>query len=170
MGRKWKAQSESGFIQGKLVKQQKRGMALAIVLGLVMCLALWIGSLSWTMTNSRSTFQQVLKTRKAYFMARSGLQHLLLKIKTMQRHCPETIRALETANADEKKLLRAVFIEDIIVPADDNYTGDKYDYRVHEFKIESIDYENAKLTLQVGAEGSFGGQRNSISRLIRISR
>lgn len=148
----------------------RRGMALAIVLGLVMCLALWIGSLSWTMTNSRSTFQQVLKTRRAYFMARSGLQHLLLKIKTMQRHCSETITVMEKAEADERKLLKSVFIEDIIVPPDDNYTGEKYDYRVSEFNIESIDYEQAKLTLQVGAEGSFGGQKNSISRLIRISR
>lgn len=148
----------------------KRGMALAIVLGLVMCLSIWIGSLSWTMTNSRSTFQQVLKTRRAYFMARSGLQHLLLKIKTMQRHCSEAITVMEKAEADERKLLKSVFIEDIIVPPDDNYTGEKYDYRVSEFNIESIDYEQAKLTLQVGAEGSFGGQKNSISRLIRISR
>jgi hypothetical protein len=145
-------------------------MALAIVLGLIMCLAVWIGSLSWTMTNSRSSFQQVLKGRKAYFMARSGLQHLLLKIKTMQRHCHESFNALENADADEIKLLTAVFIEDIIVPPDDNYTGEKYDYRVNEFKIESVDYENAKLTLQIGAEGGFGGQKNSISRLIRISR
>ncbi len=151
-------------------RMNRRGMALAIVLGLVMCLALWIGSLSWTMTNSRSTFQQVLKTRRAYFMARSGLQHLLLKIKTMQRHCSETITVMEKAEADERKLLKSVFIEDIIVPPDDNYTGEKYDYRVSEFNIESIDYEQAKLTLQVGAEGSFGGQKNSISRLIRISR
>ncbi len=152
------------------MNNNRSGMALAIVLGLIMCLAVWIGSLSWTMTNSRSSFQQVLKGRKAYFMARSGLQHLLLKIKTMQRHCHESFNALENADADEIKLLTAVFIEDIIVPPDDNYTGEKYDYRVNEFKIESVDYENAKLTLQIGAEGGFGGQKNSISRLIRISR
>ncbi len=151
-------------------KNSKKGMALAIVLGLVMCLALWIGSLAWTMTNSRSAMQQVVKNRKAYFMARSGLEHLLLKIKTMQRHGHESIAALEKADADEKKLLFSVFKEDIIVPPDDNYTGEKYYYRVNNLSIESIDYENARLTLNVETEGSFGGQKSSINRLLRISR
>lgn len=53
---------------------------MPIILGLVLCLAIWMASLSWTMTNNRSRYQQVLKSRKAYFMARSGMQHLLLKL------------------------------------------------------------------------------------------
>lgn len=143
---------------------------MPIILGLVLCLAIWMASLSWTMTNNRSRYQQVLKGRKAYFMARSGMQHLLLKLKTMQRHCIESMRAIEEANDDEKKLLYAVFIEDIIVPPDDKYTGDRYDYRVREFKVESVDLDDGRITLQTGIEGSFGGQKNSISRLIRVSR
>ncbi len=149
---------------------QRKGIAMPIIFGLVLCLAVWVASLSWTMTNSRSRYQQVLKGRKAYFMARSGMQHLLLKLKTMQRHCIESMQAIEDANEDEKKLLYGVFIEDIIVPPDDKSTGDKYDYRVREFRVESVDLEDAMLTLQVGVEGSFGGQKNSISRLIRVSR
>lgn len=149
---------------------QRNGIAMPIIFGLVLCLAVWVASLSWTMTNSRSRYQQVLKGRKAYFMARSGMQHLLLKLKTMQRHCIESMQAIEDANEDEKKLLYGVFIEDIIVPPDDKSTGDKYDYRVREFRVESVDLEDAMLTLQVGVEGSFGGQKNSISRLIRVSR
>lgn len=148
----------------------KKGIAMPIIMGLVLCLAIWVASLAWTMTNSRSRYQQVVKSRKAYFMARSGMQHLLLKLKTMQRHCTESMLAIENANADEKKLLYDVFIEDIIVPPDDSYTGEKYEYRVNEFKVESLDLENAKITLQVGIDGSFGGQKNSISRLIRVSR
>ncbi len=148
----------------------RRGIAMPIIFGLVLCLAIWVASLSWTMTNSRARYQQVLKARKAYFMARSGMQHLFLKLKTMQRHCIEAMQSIENANDDEKKLLYSVFIEDIIVPPDDSYTGEKYEYRVNEFKVESIDHEESKLTLQVGVEGSFGGQKNSISRLIRISR
>lgn len=148
----------------------KKGVAIPLVFGLVLCLAIWVASLSWTMTNSRSRYQQVIRGRKAYFMARSGMQHFLLKLKTMQRHCPESMRAIENADNDEKKLLYAVFIEDIIVPPDNSYSGEKYDYRVSEFDLESVDLENAKLTLQVGVEGSFGGQKNSISRLIRVSR
>ncbi len=143
---------------------------MPIIFGLILCLAVWVASLSWTMTNSRSRYQQVLKGRKAYFMARSGMQHLLLKLKTMQRHCIESMQAIENANEDEKKLLYGVFIEDIIVPPDDKSTGDRYDYRVREFKVESVDLEDAMITLQVGVEGSFGGQKNSISRLIRVSR
>lgn len=149
---------------------QRKGIAMPIIFGLILCLAVWVASLSWTMTNSRSRYQQVLKGRKAYFMARSGMQHLLLKLKTMQRHCIESMQAIENANEDEKKLLYGVFIEDIIVPPDDKSTGDRYDYRVREFKVESVDLEDAMITLQVGVEGSFGGQKNSISRLIRVSR
>ena len=148
----------------------RHGIAMPIIFGLVLCLAIWVASLSWTMTNSRARYQQVFKARKAYFMARSGMQHLFLKLKTMQRHCIEAMQSIENANDDEKKLLYSVFIEDVIVPPDDSYTGEKYEYRVNEFKVDSIDHEESKLTLQVGVEGSFGGQKNSISRLIRISR
>ncbi len=150
--------------------RDNNGIAMPIILGLVLCLAVWVASLAWTMTNGRSLYQQVLKSRKAYFMARSGMQHLLLKLKTMQRHGVESMQAIENANEDEKKLLYAVFIEDIIVPPDDNNTGEKYGYRVNEFKVESVDLEEARITLQVGVEGTFGGQKNSISRLIRVSR
>lgn len=148
----------------------KRGLALPIILALVLLLAIWIGSLAWSMTNARSRFQQVHKARKAYFMARSGLQHFLLKLKMLQRHGVESMRALEQANEDEKKVLYSVFVQDIMVPPDDSYSGEKYEYRVNEFNIESVDYENARITLQIGAEGRFGGQKNSISRLVRISR
>jgi hypothetical protein len=148
----------------------KRGLALPIILALVLFLAIWIGSLAWSMTNARSRFQQVYKARKAYFMARSGLQHFLLKLKTMQRNGIESMRALEQANADEKKILYSVFLQDIIVPPDNSYSGEKYEYRVSEFNIESVDYESSRITLQVETEGGFAGQNNSISRLIRVSR
>ena len=152
------------------MQTNNRGMALPIILALVLLLAIWIGSLAWSMTNARSRFQQVHKARKAYFMARSGLQHFLLKLKMMQRNGVESVRALEQANEDEKKNLYSVFVQDIIIPPDNVYSGDKYDYRIKEFNIESVDYDNARITMQVSAEGSFGGQKNSISRLIRISR
>jgi len=150
--------------------KSNNGMALPIILALVLLLAIWISSLAWQMTNARSRFQQVHKARKAYFMARSGLQHFLLKLKMMQRNGTESIRALEQANEDEKKILYSVFVQDIIVPADNLYSGEKYEYRIKGFNIESIDYDSAMVTMQVEAEGRFGGQKNSISRLIRISR
>lgn len=145
-------------------------MALAIILGLVLFLAIWIGSLAWSMTNARSRFQQAYRGRKAYFMARSGLQHFLFKLKMMQRQGAESMRALEQANADEKKVLYSAFLQDIIIPPDNSYSAEKYDYRVKVFNIESVDYESSRITLQVETEGGYGGQKNSISRLIRVSR
>jgi len=152
------------------MRKSRKGMALAVILAVVLCLGVWISSLAWTMTNSRSSMQQVFKGRKAYFMARSALEHFLLKVKIMQRQSSESMAALENANNDEKKMLFSVFKEDIIVPPDDNYTGDKYHYRVNDLSIESVDYENGRLTMNVETEGSFGGKKSSISRLIRISR
>ncbi len=103
-------------------------------------------------------------------MARSGLQHFMFKLKILQRQRFESMRALEQANEDEKKVLYSVFLQDIIVPPDNSYSGERYDYRVKVFNIESVDYDNSRITMQVETEGSFGGQKNSISRLIRVSR
>lgn len=150
--------------------KNRKGMALAIIMGLVLCLAVWIASLSWTMTNSRSAFQRVLNTRKAYFMARSAMQHFLLKVKTMQRKAPVTMEVIEKANEDEKKKLFPAFTEDIVVPADDNFTGEQYHYQISKFDVESIDYDSAAVTLMIESEGSFGGRSNKISRLVRVSR
>ncbi|MDN5279323.1 MAG: hypothetical protein PWR01_3288 [Clostridiales bacterium] len=143
---------------------------MPIILGLVLCIAIWVGSLAWTMTNSRSRYQQIIKSRQANFIARSGFQHFFLKLKTMQRLCPESVRALEEANADEKKVLHDVFIEDIIVPPDDKFSGDKFSYRIERFDIESIDYDRSVLTIGVTSSGSYGGEKNLLKRLVRISR
>jgi hypothetical protein len=154
----------------KTLFNYRRGLALPVILALVLLLAIWIGSLAWSMTNARSRFQHVHKARKAYFMARSGLQHFLFKIKMLQRQGFEAMRSLEQANEDEKKVLYSVFLQDIIVPPDNSYSGERYDYRVKTFNIESVDYDSSRITMQVETEGGFAGQKSSISRLIRVSR
>ncbi len=151
-------------------KINRHGIAMPIILGLVLCIAIWIGSLAWTMTNSRSRYQLVLKTRQANFMARSAFQHFFLKLRTMQRYCPESIQALEQANDDERKKLNAVFVEDILVPPDDKYTAEKVSYRIKDFRFASIDYERSLLTLEISSEGVFGGEKNLLKRLVRIGR
>lgn len=148
----------------------KKGMALPIVLGLILCVAVWVGSLAWTMTNSRSQYQKMLKSRQANFLARSGFQHFFLKLKTMQRHCPESIKAIEDANADEKKKLYPIFLEDIMVPPDDKYSADRLSYKISSFDVESIDYEKSILTIAVTSHGRYGGEENQLKRLVRISR
>lgn len=148
----------------------QRGLAMPVILGLILCIAIWIGSLAWTMTNSRSRYQQVIKSRQANFMARSAFQHFFLKLRTLQRHCPEAIKALEQANADEKKKLHAAFVEDILVPPDDKYTAEKVSYRINDFKFASIDYERSFLTIDISSEGRFGGEKNQLKRLVRLGR
>jgi hypothetical protein len=103
-------------------------------------------------------------------MSRSALQHFFLKIKTVQRQFPGAMKALEMANKDEWEKLSGVFVEDIVVPADNSYTGEKFSYRIRDFSIDSVDYENSRLTIQIKAEGNFGGEKNGISRLLRVSR
>ncbi|GAB4277687.1 MAG: hypothetical protein Kow0029_20560 [Candidatus Rifleibacteriota bacterium] len=153
-----------------MILKRKSGIAMPIILGLVLCIAIWVGSLAWTMTNSRSRYQQIIKSRQANFLARSAFQHFFLKLKTMQRLCPESVRALETANQDEKKILHDVFLEDIIVPPDEKFSGETYSYRASDFSIESIDYERSQITIEITTEGSFGGEKSVLKRLVRISR
>jgi hypothetical protein len=123
------------------------------------------------MANSRNRYEKTLNNRKAYFMARSGIEHLMLKIKTLQRHCPDSMLALENAPEEEKTLLKNVFIGDIIIPPDNDFKiNDKYEYRVNDFKVESVDLENSSLVLQIEVVGKCGGYSDNIKRLVRISR
>ena len=139
-------------------------------MGLILCIAIWVGSLAWTMTNSRSRYQQVVKSRQANFLARSAFQHFFLKLRTLQRLCPESVKALEEANEDERKTLNGVFVEDLIVPADDKYTAEKVSYKIGDFRIVSIDYEKAYVTIEVSSEGNYGGEKSLLKRLVRVSR
>lgn len=150
--------------------KNKKGIAIPIVLGVILCLGCYIASLSWSMINSRNRYEKTYNNRKAYFMARSGLDHLLFKLKTMQRHCYESMLTLESAPEEEKQLLYSVFSEDILVPPDNNYTGEKYEYRVKSFKIKSVDLDSSTLTLELKVTGKYSGYQNSIERLVKISR
>lgn len=143
---------------------------MPVILGLILCIAIWIGTLAWSMTNSRSRYQKVIKRRQANFLARSAFQHFFLKFKTMQRHCPESVKAVEQANEDEKRALYGVFVEDVIVPPDDKFSANRLSYSINEFDVESIDFEKSMLTLSIESEGKFGGERSLLKRLVRISR
>ncbi len=155
----------------KLSVENRKGIALPIVLVVILCLGGYVTSLAWSMSNARSRYHQTLNNRKAYFMARSGMEHIMLKLKVMQRRCCDAMIALEeTTDENDKKLLNNVFIEDILIPPDNNYTGEKYEYRVNDFGIESVDLDASKLTLRLEVTGKSGGNKNSIKRLVRISR
>ena len=150
----------------------KKGMAIPIVLCVILCFGCYVASLSWSMSNSRARYEKTLNNRKAYFMARSGIEHMFLKIKTMQRHCYESMLTLERVPDDEKTIIYSVFTEDVIIPPDKkiNYNGEKFDYKINNFKICNVDLESSSLTIELESLGVCGGYKNSIKRLIKISR
>ena len=151
--------------------KNKNGMAIPIVLCVILCFGCYVASLSWSMSNSRSRFEKTFSNRKAYFMARSGMEHMMLKLKTMQRHCSESMLTLENVPDEAKSLVYSVFTGDIIIPPENNYKHkEKNEYRVNNFQIESVDLETSTITLQIEVIGKSGGYSNSIKRLIRISR
>ncbi len=145
----------------------RRGIAIPIVLGAILCLAVWIGSLSWTMSNSRSRFTQVLKLRRAYFMARSGLQHFFLKVKVFQRMHPEAISVLQSSRRDQWPVLSQSFVEDIKIPSEGE-TG--YHYEISSFTISSQDIERSEMAIEILARGNFEGFPDTIKRVYRVSR
>lgn len=147
----------------------RRGIALPLVLGAILCLAVWIGSLSWTQSQSRHRFNKTIKIRRAYFMARSALQHFFLKIKTMQRQNPEAMRTLYQARPEQWTVLSRSFCEDILNPRenDGSYGGT---YRIGSFTIESQDADAGEMSIQILADGSVEGAGESIKRVYKVTR
>lgn len=147
----------------------RRGIALPIVLGSVLCLAVWITSLSWTMSNSRHRFTEALKYRRAYFMARSGLQHFFLKVKVMQRRNPEVMNAMYQARPDQWQPLSQAFVEDVVIPMESSgsYEGR---YKVASFSIDVQDPSKGEMVIQILAEGEVNGARENIRRVYKVTR
>jgi hypothetical protein len=149
----------------------RRGIALPLVLGLALCLAVWVGSLSYTMSQSRHRLKQAIKYRRAYFLARSALQHFFLKVKTMQRQAPQTMLALETADPANWDLLSRAFVEDLVMPEPSaSGLGDRARYGVASFTIGSVDHLHGAMTMEILAVGSVEGYTDTIRRVQRISR
>ena len=151
------------------IRQQRRGIAMPVIFGLALCMAVWVASLSWTMSNSRHRFQKVIKMRRAYFMARSALQHFFLKIKIMQRRHPQVMMALEKAEADRWRLLSQAFVEDIVLPVPEPDTVSAH-YGIASFSIGTIDVERALFTMEIAAMGRIDEVGETIRRVQRLSR
>ena len=136
--------------------KRNRGFFLILLMGVVLVAAFWIGSLSVAMSNSRSRFHRSIRERKAWYLARSGLQHFFLKMKLAQQQVPEGIELLINADESGFSRLSAAFIEDIVLPylPGDHYGGG---YRITEFS-----------QTEVVSEGSYEGSTQAIRRVIRI--
>ena len=151
------------------MKLSRRGIALPLVFGALLCLSAWVASLSFTMTNSRHRFTKAVKFRRAYFLARSALQHFFLKIKTMQRSSPASVSVLYHAKPEEWKLLSDAFLEDISLPAD--FAGDSnVSYRIASFTIDTQDEIRGEMCIQNVAEGTIDGVGETIKRTYKVTR
>lgn len=148
----------------------KKGIAIPILLVITICISCYMISLAWSMAGSRSKFQQTLNYRKAYYIARSGVEHMKLKLKIMQKYDSETISALENASQSEKEMLNKAFAEDVIIPfATESHKGGD-SYKVTEFCLKDSDPDSDKLNFMLDVEGINSGYKSSIKRLIQISR
>lgn len=151
----------------------RRGFALLIVLGVLICFGIWLASLSYTMSGSRNRFLVVLRQTKAHFLARSALQHFFLKVKTMQRALPEAILVLEEDAQSEHRLAQSfttdILLPDILLPDIDTSEG-RSEYGINRFSIGVIDRQQAVMTVNVSAFGTIGGFTAGIDRVLRISR
>jgi len=147
----------------------RRGIALPLVLGAILCLAVWIGSLSYTMSNSRHRLARTMKLRKAYFLARSALQHFFLKVKTMQRECPEAMNALYQARPEEWGILSEAFVDDVTHIRGSSGSKD-HEYKIAKFTIGSQDVRNNEMSVEIVAEGDVEGAGETITRIYKVTR
>ena len=147
---------------------ERKGIALPIVLGAILCLAIWIASLSYTISQSRSRFTQMVKFRRSYFMARSALQHFFLKVKVMQRRNPEVMNALYTAPPDKWNALARTFVEDVQIPFD---TPGAYEghYEIASFSIDTQDTRKGEMVIQILAEGQVETAKETIRRIYKVT-
>ncbi|MBF0498724.1 MAG: hypothetical protein HQM09_01215 [Candidatus Riflebacteria bacterium] len=161
--------NKRSFFLLRFINRKRQGVALPILMGVILCLAIWITSLSWTMSNSRHRFTQMIKIRRAYFMARSALQHFFLKVKTMQRRSPESMTALYQATPAEWGNLSKAFVEDLLNPQD---TGGSYSgtYGIANFSIESQDTDKGEMSIQILAQGNVEGAGETIRRVYKVTR
>lgn len=151
----------------------KNGFVLSVIIIIIGLLFViyFIVSQSWAMSLSRTRYENTLYNAKAYYMARSGMEQIILKLDTMKKYCHEAILNLEKAPVSERNYLFSVFMEDIIIPPHDDYKkNEKLEYSVNEFNIFYIDTKNSTLTFEIKVTGKYSGFESSIKRLISISR
>lgn len=148
----------------------KKGINIPVLLAVVICLVCYVTSFAWSMARARSSFQKTLNNRKAYYMARSGAEHLILKLKIMKQSCPESINSLVSGTEEERAVLNKAFMEDILVPFGQGNDRCLYEYRATDFSFNSDSRDKNGLIFQLTTEGKYSGYKSSVTRLVQLSR
>lgn len=121
------------------------------------------------LNHERLKFNDYVRSRKSYYMARAGIEHFKLKFKTMRRRYPETIDLIEKYGENKKNIYNS-FREDVIIPSDSAFSGRIYRYGIEKFEFMKDENQNSTYTLKLEANGSFDNFETSLKRYIQFSR
>lgn len=160
----------------------RHGIALPLVLGAVLCFALWVIVLSQSVSQAQLATQKQIRQRRAYFMARSALQHFLLKVKHADRLNPAVVEAIcaeeqpEDAAARVRQVhpprqrrgtLAEMFVADVHSPL--SVAGQPaLGYHIESFLISSLNPQ--EMAVEITAVGRCETSEDKIRRVYRISR
>lgn len=153
------------------MKRNKQGSIFIPIIALivVLCLGYYIISLAYSMSETRNRFEQTLNNRRAYFMARSGIEHIVLKFNTLQKYNKEAINTLVNTEGEHKKTSYLTFTKDVQLPPDNNHTGKNFGYNIEEFNLKYDNASSSSFIVELKSSGRYGKYRNNIKRLIKLS-
>lgn len=149
-------------------RTNKKGVALLLVVLLVVISSLYYALFLWEKIHSQRRPQRLDKINQAIFLARAAIEHFILKVKTLQKQAPNTIMTIFLDLHTNSHLLK-VFIEDILVLPDDDYTAATCHYSLVDFSVESLKLEQNKVTMLVNSVGTFSGERVALTRLLSFA-
>ena len=148
----------------------KNNLIVSIILFfVVLYFCYYIVSLSLSMSEARSRFEKTYNNTKAYYMARSAVDQVFLKLETMNHYNDDSLFTARNLPQSERKIFYLRFAEDIFIPPGGSDNKAKYEYRINDFKLVSTDSNVSSLTFELKATGNYEGYENSIKRFISIS-
>ena len=123
---------------------------------------------SWESVVVRNNFYEYIKLSRSYYMARAGMEHFMLKLKTMKSQFPVTVELLKNELENDNKNLYNLFSSDINKTFNSETSGRNLKYKVSEFKIEKINKSDSHYYIDVSIIGICDDKETTISRFIKV--
>ncbi len=150
-----------------ILRKNCGGIVYHVVVILILFLAVYLFNLASSLNQERSQFQEYTRSKKSYYMAKSGIEHFMLKFKTFLRRYPETIEIIRKLPKNKKNVYNS-FKEDVIIPPDNALSGRFYKYGIKEFDI--LDNNDKLFTLEIESYGNYDNSETNIKRYVTIDR
>ena len=119
--------------------------------------------------NIYTSFASMLEEKKAYFMAKSAIEHAELKFNHMQEAYPENLRLLASPRTTSSTLkkLEEIYIKDLIPPRK-GFSPEEalYNYSVEHAKFLEASKKKSSVTLQIRVTGLYSDKAFTLSRTI----